>query len=546
MSLDNKQKEFEFNSYIQLYEFENNTDIITAEDINKKYKQLSLKWHPDKNLNSDNDLATQMFQKIQDAKNYFNLYVPFSIKEFSNKFARNPFTNNLFSTMFQYQSSGPQYEIHDIETDRIDDIINIIFDHNVNHSFVQINQDDINSVVQNGINILNNFCNFTNDTIRTNDTIQTNNTTKSIQKKKKKYNLNKNKTKNEKTRDKLITKKTINSGIIKIKELYDTITPHTITPHTITPHTITPHTITPHTKTPHTKTPHTNNQTSEPIIKQPDNIQPEYKSPQSVIYKQVSDIMINGQNKLIEFTLKMDISHIWNNVVKYMPIPNKYISVNNLITDQDKVLNNESQSSDKSGNIYKLKIEPMYNNIYYQYEKNNTYNNIINVQIINKPHSKFRINPHTNLLETYVIIKTLNDHDVYITLPNNIAIKIFWSSNYINYPCCIVENMGLYETIQSPESETNENKFSQTQNLNADNTQNSRGDLIVYFIYDIQKQQNKSTSDNTYTDILFPSVEEWWNNKYKNEIKNENKNKNNNENKKLNSIYLNLNNYIFI
>ncbi|KAF4649424.1 DnaJ sub C member 21, partial [Perkinsus chesapeaki] len=37
----------------------------TADDIKKAYRKLALKWHPDKNQNSDE--ATQMFQLITEA-----------------------------------------------------------------------------------------------------------------------------------------------------------------------------------------------------------------------------------------------------------------------------------------------------------------------------------------------------------------------------------------------------------------------------------------------------------------------------------------------
>jgi hypothetical protein len=232
-----------------------------------------------------------------------------------------------------------------------------------------------------------------------------------------------------------------------------------------------------------------------------------YKSP--IIKSDTQSLKSNGPyiiklDKPIEFTLKIDICDIWNNIEKYMIIPNKYLDKN------------------PDNKIYKLKVNLKYQKIkYIDYTTNNQstkpqhtqhkqhtqhtqhtdtpQTEIINISIVDKYHNKYRRKVNSYDLETYCIITSLNNHDLYIDLPNKTAIKIHWNKlSSIG----IIKNYGF---------------------INPDN--DKRGNLIVYFMYNIQnKLFNSIPTDintdididkETYTDVIYPDlnneIEELWN-----------------------------------
>jgi DnaJ-class molecular chaperone len=71
------------------YKILNISETATSDEIKKSYRQLSMKWHPDKNLG--NPEATSQFQKINDA--YETLSDPDKKREYDLK-RNNPFFQN--------------------------------------------------------------------------------------------------------------------------------------------------------------------------------------------------------------------------------------------------------------------------------------------------------------------------------------------------------------------------------------------------------------------------------------------------------------------
>lgn len=112
-------------NYSNILGFENiNLNTISLYDIKKKYRFLSLKYHPDKNLNNN---TTKNFQEISEAYKYMELF----IKERDNKY--NNDKNNY--DIFDIFENNPLNKIFN----NFDTIINNIKSSNFNNIFFDKN-----------------------------------------------------------------------------------------------------------------------------------------------------------------------------------------------------------------------------------------------------------------------------------------------------------------------------------------------------------------------------------------------------------------------
>ena len=65
----------DINSALKILEFDKELSHYTIRDIEKKYKKLALKYHPDKNKMNKSITSTEKFQKLCDAKNFIIAYL---------------------------------------------------------------------------------------------------------------------------------------------------------------------------------------------------------------------------------------------------------------------------------------------------------------------------------------------------------------------------------------------------------------------------------------------------------------------------------------
>lgn len=122
------------------YKILNLSKNCTKEDIKKNYKQLALKWHPDRNK-TNKEVAEEKFKKISEA--YEVLIDDSKRHEYDNNsiisqnFFNNP--NDIFNEMFKAMNN-PFYGFMNLHTN-----LNTNLNTNINNSYKSITKSKIYS-----------------------------------------------------------------------------------------------------------------------------------------------------------------------------------------------------------------------------------------------------------------------------------------------------------------------------------------------------------------------------------------------------------------
>ena len=146
-------------NYYDLLELDKNA---TTEEIKKKYKKLALKYHPDRNTDSNTETKADNEKKFKEITEAYNVlsddkkrkdYDFFGLTDsntFQNSFSSSPF-DDILSNMFRFSDSD------------IDDMINTSFKPKI---FVNINKVPLNTFQGNmnpNSDMLNNITNLMDD-----------------------------------------------------------------------------------------------------------------------------------------------------------------------------------------------------------------------------------------------------------------------------------------------------------------------------------------------------------------------------------------------